>query len=224
MPTWGSLLFQNGVSPVMEHLIFFHDHIIIVIIIIIIVVGYILINSYFRKFYNLIIFHGQSLERVWTLLPAIFLLLIAFPSLRLLYLIEEIGDYDITIKIIGHQWYWSYEYRDLDFDFFDSYIISKDIRLFRLLNVDNCLILPYITNIRIIISRTDVIHSWTIPLLGVKVDAVPGRLNQLSFIFKRIGLFSGQCSEICGANHSFMPIIISIIPQIEFLSNFLEYS
>lgn len=222
MPTWGSILFQNGVSSVIEHLIFFHDHIIVVIIIIIVIVGYILFSSCYNKFYNLNIFHGQELEIIWTVIPAVFLLFIAFPSLRLLYLIEERDLYDITIKVIGHQWYWSYEYRDLRVKSFDSYILSDNNRSFRLLNVDNSLVIPYNTIVRIVISRTDVIHSWTIPSLGVKVDAIPGRLNQLSLIFNRVGLFSGQCSEICGANHRFIPIIIIVIPQIEFLIKWFE--
>ncbi len=217
MPTWGSVLFQNGVSSVIEHLIFFHDHIIVVITIIIVIVGYILVSSCYNKLYNLNIFHGQELERIWTVIPAVFLLFIAFPSLRLLYLIEERDLYDITIKIIGHQWYWSYEYSDLSVKSFDSYILSDRNSNFRLLNVDNLLVIPYNTIVRIVISRTDVIHSWTIPSLGVKVDAIPGRLNQLSLIFNRVGLFRGQCSEICGANHRFIPIIIIVIPQIEFL-------
>lgn len=217
MSVWGSLSFQNGVSPVMEQLIFFHDHIIIIIIIVIILVGYILVRSCINELYNLGIFEGQELELIWTLLPAVFLLFIAFPSLRLLYLMEEYDNYDITVRVLGHQWYWSYEYRDLSNNFFDSYMLS-DNRIFRLLRVDNRLILPHRVNIRIILSSIDVIHSWTIPSLGVKADAIPGRLNQLSLIFNRIGLFRGQCSEICGSNHRFIPIILFIIPKEKFLS------
>lgn len=219
MSIWGSLYFQNGVSPVMEELIFFHDHIIMVIIIIIIIVGYLLFNSYISQFYNLNLFEGQELERIWTVLPCLFLLFIAFPSLRLLYIIEEVEGYEIRIKVLGHQWYWSYEYRDLGLKMFDSYISSDGDSLFRLLNSDNTLVIPYKTNIRIIISRLDVIHSWTIPSLGIKTDAIPGRLNQLSLIFNRVGLFRGQCSEICGANHRFIPILVSVIPRIDFLIN-----
>lgn len=221
MPSWGSLYFQNGVSPVIEQLIFFHDYTIVIIIVIIVLVGYILISSCINLYYNKELFEGQELESIWTVLPAIFLILIAFPSLRLLYLIEESDLYDITIKIMGHQWYWSYEYSDFDLVAFDSYIKQDGDRIFRLLNVDNCLVLPYNTIVRIIISGADVIHSWTIPALGVKVDAVPGRLNQLSLIFNRVGLFSGQCSEICGANHRFMPIILIVIPRSEFLNRWL---
>lgn len=184
-----------------------------------ILVGYILVNTCFNKFYNLKLFEGQELERIWTVLPAVFLVFIAFPSLRLLYLIEESDFFEITIKALGHQWYWSYEYRDLGFKRFDSYMVSDGDRLFRLLDVDNYLVVPYNTNVRIIVSRVDVIHSWTIPALGIKADAVPGRLNQLLLIFKRVGLFRGQCSEICGANHSFIPIILSVVPRIDFLKN-----
>lgn len=217
MSIWGNIYFQNAVSPVIEQLIFFHDYSIIIIIIVILLVGYIIVNSCFNKNYNLGLFEGQELERIWTLLPGIFLLIIAFPSLRLLYLMEDYDYYDITIKRLGHQWYWSYEYSDLGIKFYDSYIRNNN-RLFRLLNVDNCLVLPYNRRIRLITSSVDVIHSWTIPSVGVKVDAIPGRLNQLFLIFNRIGIFSGQCSEICGANHSFIPILISVIPYIEFLN------
>lgn len=221
MPIWGSLYFQNGVSPVIEQLIFFHDYTIVIILVVIVLVGYILISSCINLYYNIMLFEGQELESIWTILPAMFLLLIAFPSLRLLYLIEESDSYDITIKVLGHQWYWRYEYSDFEFVAFDSYIKQEGEGLFRLLNVDNCLIIPYNSIIRIIVSGADVIHSWTIPSLGVKVDAVPGRLNQISLLFNRVGIFSGQCSEICGANHRFIPIIIIVIPRLNFLTSWL---
>lgn len=221
MPIWGSLYFQNGVSPVIEQLIFFHDYTMIIILVIIVLVGYILVSSCINTYYNIILFEGQELERIWTVLPAVFLLLIAFPSLRLLYLIEEFDLYDITIKVLGHQWFWSYEYSDFELVSFDSYMKQEGDGIFRLLNVDNCLVVPYNSIIRIIVSGVDVIHSWTIPSLGVKVDAVPGRLNQISLIFNRVGVFRGQCSEICGANHSFIPIIIIVIPRMEFLNRWI---
>lgn len=218
MPTWVSIYFQNASSPVIEQLIFFHDHTIFVIIIIIVLVGYILIRSILNKQYNRIMFEGQELERVWTVLPVVFLLMIAFPSLRLLYLIEEIEDSELTIKVIGHQWYWSYEYRDIGDLGFEAYIVSRDENpMSRLLNVDNSLVIPYFTRVRVITSSRDVIHSWTIPSLGVKSDAIPGRLNQILILFNRVGLYVGQCSEICGANHRFIPILISVIPRLEFL-------
>lgn len=218
MPVWGSLYFQNGVSSVIEQLIFFRDYTIIIIIVVIILVGYILVTSCSNVRFNLGLFEGQELERIWTLIPAFFLLFIAFPSLRLLYLIEEFDIYDLTVKVLGHQWYWSYEYSDFDIKMFDSYIKRNEDRIFRLLDVDNCLVVPYNVNIRIIVTGIDVIHSWTIPSLGVKADAIPGRLNQLSLIFNRIGVYSGECSEICGANHRFIPIVIMVIPRNNFLN------
>lgn len=213
---WGSLYFQNSASPIIRQLIFFHDYSIFIIIIIIILVGYILVYSCVNRRYNLGLFEGQEIERIWTILPGVFLLLLAFPSIRLLYLMEEYENSEITVKVIGHQWFWSYEYRDFGFESFDSYITRED-GIFRLLNVDNCLILPHNIDVRMIVSSFDVIHSWTIPRVGVKVDAIPGRLNQLSFIFNRVGVFVGQCSEICGANHRFMPIIVSVISSLDFL-------
>nr|AIA77323.1 cytochrome c oxidase subunit II [Trichonephila clavata] len=217
MPTWGSLYFQNSSSAIMEQLIFFHDHTMMIMIMIMILVGYMLISSCMNKFYNLGLFEGQEMESIWTILPAIFLLFIAFPSIRLLYLMEEFEQPELSIKVLGHQWFWSYEYSDLSIPSFDSYMTSSN-NIFRLLDVDNCLVIPYDTDIRMIVSSSDVIHSWTIPSLGVKVDAIPGRLNQLSFLFNRVGMFVGQCSEICGANHSFMPVVISVIPRMEFLN------
>nr|YP_009655368.1 cytochrome c oxidase subunit II [Epeus alboguttatus]QCL18085.1 cytochrome c oxidase subunit II [Epeus alboguttatus] len=218
MPMWGALYFQDGVSPVMEHLIFFHDYTMVIMIMVMFLVGYMLLGSYYMKSYNLGLFEGQELEMIWTVLPAIFLVFIAFPSLRLLYLMEESEDYDMTIKLLGRQWYWSYEYSDFDLKMFDSYMLSDNESMFRLLNVDNCLMLPHNSNVRMIVSGADVIHSWTIPSLGVKADAIPGRLNQLLLNFTRVGLFFGECSEICGANHSFMPIMMMVVPRNEFLN------
>ena len=149
------------------------------------------------------------------------ILFIAFPSLRLLYLLDEISEPSITLKTIGHQWYWSYEYSDFMDIEFDSYIIpSNELNLdsFRLLDVDNRIIIPINSQIRILITAADVIHSWTVPALGVKVDGTPGRLNQTNFIINRPGLFYGQCSEICGANHRFIPIVIESVPVKIFLN------
>lgn len=154
---------------------------------------------------------GQTIEIIWTIIPAIVLIFIALPSLRLLYLLDEIIIPSITLKTIGHQWYWRYEYSDFNSIEFDSYIIPLNeigINNFRLIDVDNRIVIPFNMKVRILITAADVIHSWTIPSLGVKVDGTPGRLNQSHFIINRPGLFFGQCSEICGANHSFIPIVI----------------
>nr|AIZ02931.1 cytochrome c oxidase subunit II [Tirumala limniace]APL97263.1 cytochrome c oxidase subunit II [Tirumala limniace] len=212
MATWSNFNFQNSASPLMEQIIFFHDHTLIILIMITILISYLMINLFFNKYTNRFLIEGQMIELIWTIMPAFTLIFIALPSLRLLYLMDEINNPLITLKSIGHQWYWTYEYSDFNNIEFDSYMIqSTNSNNFRLLDVDNRIILPMNNQIRILVTATDVIHSWTIPSLGVKVDANPGRLNQMSFFINRPGIFFGQCSEICGANHSFMPIVIESI-------------
>nr|YP_009487591.1 cytochrome c oxidase subunit II [Anopheles atacamensis]AWB98162.1 cytochrome c oxidase subunit 2 [Anopheles atacamensis] len=216
MATWANLGLQDSSSPLMEQLNFFHDHTLLILTMITILVGYIMSMLMFNQFTNRFLLHGQTIEIIWTVLPAIILMFIALPSLRLLYLMDEINTPSITLKSIGHQWYWSYEYSDFLNLEFDSYMIPTnelDLNGFRLLDVDNRIVLPMNNQIRILVTATDVLHSWTVPSLGVKVDATPGRLNQLNFLINRPGLFFGQCSEICGANHSFMPIVIESIPM-----------
>lgn len=189
-------------------------------IIITILVGYLIITLFTNKFTNRFLLEGQTIELIWTILPAITLIFIALPSLRLLYILDEINNPLITIKTIGHQWYWSYEYSDFKNFEFDSYMTPiNEIKPFnfRLLDVDNRIILPYNSQIRILVTAADVIHSWTIPSLGVKIDATPGRLNQTTFLMNRPGLLFGQCSEICGANHSFIPIVIERISNNNFI-------
>lgn len=215
MSTWANLNLQDSASPLIEQLTFFHDHALLILVIITVLVSYIIGILIFNKFTNRYLLHGQTIEIIWTILPAITLLFIAFPSLRLLYLIDEINEPIITLKSIGHQWYWSYEYSDFINVEFDSYIIPThelESNGFRLLDVDNRVVLPINSQIRVLVTATDVIHSWAVPALGVKIDGTPGRLNQSNFIINRPGLFFGQCSEICGANHSFIPIVIESIP------------
>nr|ADL39807.1 cytochrome oxidase subunit 2 [Cordalia obscura] len=217
MATWYTLTLQDSASPLMEQLMFFHDHTLMILLIITILVSYVMTSLFFNKFNYRYLLEGQMIELIWTILPAITLIFIALPSLRLLYLLDEINNPLITIKTIGHQWYWSYEYTDFKNIEFDSYMIPMNELLnynFRLLDVDNRIILPYKTQIRMLVTATDVLHSWTIPSMSVKIDATPGRLNQINFFLNRTGLFFGQCSEICGANHSFMPIVLeSISPK-----------
>nr|QPO06861.1 cytochrome c oxidase subunit II [Anopheles funestus] len=220
MATWANLGLQDSSSPLMEQLNFFHDHTLLILTMITILVGYIMGMLMFNQFTNRYLLHGQTIEILWTVLPAIILMFIAFPSLRLLYLMDEINTPSITLKSIGHQWYWSYEYSDFMNLEFDSYMVPTnelETNGFRLLDVDNRIVLPINNQIRILVTATDVLHSWTVPSLGVKVDATPGRLNQLNFLINRPGLFFGQCSEICGANHSFMPIVIESIPMNYFI-------
>nr|QBG38277.1 cytochrome c oxidase subunit II [Actias maenas] len=227
MATWSNLNLQNGASPLMEQIIFFHDHTLIILIMITILVGYLMMSLFFNKYINRFLLEGQMIELIWTILPAITLIFIALPSLRLLYLLDELNNPLITLKSIGHQWYWSYEYSDFHNIEFDSYMIPTNklsLNNFRLLDVDNRVILPMNNQIRILVTASDVIHSWTIPSLGVKVDANPGRLNQTNFFINRPGIFYGQCSEICGANHSFMPIVIESISIKNFIKWINNYS
>nr|YP_010042750.1 cytochrome c oxidase subunit II [Ophidiaster granifer]QPC56385.1 cytochrome c oxidase subunit II [Ophidiaster granifer] len=228
MANWTQLGLQDASSPLMEELIYFHDYTLIILTLITIMVFYGLASLLFSSNTNRFFLEGQSLETVWTIIPAIILIFIALPSLQLLYLMDEVNNPFLTIKAIGHQWYWSYEYADYRELEFDSYMVpTPDLKTGnpRLLEVDNRLIIPSQIPIRVLVTSSDVLHSWTVPSLGVKMDAVPGRLNQVNFFISRCGLFYGQCSEICGANHSFMPIVIEAINFHNFenwVSNFLN--
>lgn len=221
MSTWSNLGLQDRNSPIIEQLNFFHDHSLLILILVTTLVGYLIGILIFNNLNNRYLLHGQTIEIIWTILPAIVLFFIAFPSLRILYLLDEINNPAISIKTIGHQWYWRYEYSDFKNIEFDSYIIpTNEINQnsFRLLDVDNRIILPIQNQIRVLVTATDVLHSWTVPSLGVKIDANPGRLNQTNFFINRTGLFFGQCSEICGANHRFIPIVIERTPTKFFIN------
>ncbi len=174
-----------------------------------------------NRFTNIKLYEGQMIELIWTVIPALILVFIALPSLRALYLLDEVKTPAMTLKTIGHQWYWSYEYADFPSIEFDSYMIPRnDIKDndFRLLEVDNRTVIPFNTQIRLLVSAADVIHSWTIPSIGIKVDALPGRLNQLRIFSLRPGILYGQCSEICGANHRFIPIVLEVVNPKDFIN------
>nr|YP_009744754.1 cytochrome c oxidase subunit II [Phyllodiaptomus tunguidus]QIG86764.1 cytochrome c oxidase subunit II [Phyllodiaptomus tunguidus]UDF84352.1 cytochrome c oxidase subunit II [Phyllodiaptomus tunguidus]UDF84365.1 cytochrome c oxidase subunit II [Phyllodiaptomus tunguidus]UDF84378.1 cytochrome c oxidase subunit II [Phyllodiaptomus tunguidus]UDF84391.1 cytochrome c oxidase subunit II [Phyllodiaptomus tunguidus] len=227
MMTWGQFGLQDGNSPIMEELIFLHDFINLVLMFIISFVGYMMISMMKNSFINKNLLEMQMVESIWTIIPAVILVQIALPSLLLLYMLDESIDSSLTLKAIGHQWYWSYEYSDFwfaeknSFYEFDAYMIpSAELspEMFRLLDTDNHTVLPFNTHVRVLISSADVLHAWTVPSLGVKADAVPGRINQVKFISQRPGIFYGQCSEICGANHSFMPIVLESISGEAFIN------
>ena len=247
---WG-MYFQDSASPIMEGIVDLHDHISYFLILILTAVTWmmavLLFSAYVPKGftkstpYNSVgeyeigtslkdLNHGSVIEVVWTISPAIILVLIAFPSFRLLYLMDEMIEPTITIKAVGHQWYWTYEYTDtlggechpdgvssaqadvapLALDF-ESYMVPTDSLEagdLRLLEVDNRVVLPVDTLVRVVVTGADVIHSWAVPSLGVKIDAIPGRLNQTSLDINREGVYYGQCSELCGVNHAFMPIAV----------------
>nr|YP_009298316.1 cytochrome c oxidase subunit II [Nannacara anomala]AOM68284.1 cytochrome c oxidase subunit II [Nannacara anomala] len=207
--------FQNAASPVMEELLFFHDHALMVVALISTFVLYIIVVMVTSKFTDKLILDSQAIEIIWTFLPATVLTLLALPSLQILYIMDEINAPHLTIKAMGHQWYWSYEYTDYENLAFDSYMTpTQDLApgQFRLLEADHRMVVPVESPVRTLVSAEDVLHSWAVPSLGVKMDAVPGRLNQVTFIATRAGVFYGQCSEICGANHSFMPIVVEAVP------------
>lgn len=225
MASWVQWGFQDGTSFLMEQLIFFHDHAMMILILVMTLVGYGSVALLFSKYTSRSLLEREVAETIWTIAPFVVLLFIALPSLRLLYLMDELHDPVFSIKIVGHQWYWSYEYLGLDNKdnsfsvcndkfMYDSYMLSIDDLVegdYNLLEVDNRMVIPANTPIRLLITGADVLHSWTVPSLGVKVDAVPGRLNQASLIVKQRGVFYGQCSEICGANHAYMPIVVESI-------------
>ena len=216
------LSFQDPATANVEGMIYFHNYIMFFLIVIGLFVFWMLyeVIVFFNERANPVskkFTHSSVLEIVWTILPAIVLLLIAVPSFALLYSLDELIDPVVTLKVVGHQWYWSYEYSDYatleggESLNFDSYMIAtSDLTpgSFRLLEVDNRVLLPVNTHIRILVTAADVIHSWAIPSFGIKVDACPGRLSQASLFIKREGVYYGQCSEICGVNHGFMPIVV----------------
>nr|QQQ88635.1 cytochrome c oxidase subunit 2 [Hyalella cajasi] len=220
MPIWSSINFQDSASPGMEQLIFFHDFTMVILTLITVMVGLNMLFICSYKLTNRVLLQEQSVEIMWTMLPVVILLSIALPSLKALYLLDDPFNPNLTIKAVGHQWYWSYEYSDFPNIEFDSYMLPEENSNFiaRLLEADNSLVLPSLSQIRVIVTGGDVIHSWAVPSLGVKADAVPGRLNQVMMFISRCGVFYGQCSEICGANHSFMPIKVEVIPMPYFIN------
>ena len=195
---------------------FFNDLLIILIVIITVNLFYIIITNLNIKYFRLKYTESQSIEDLWLIIPVVFLIFIGFPRIKNLYICEEFSECDLSIKIVGHQWYWSYDLRNLNNNF-DS-IMNKEKFFFRLLETYNHLIIPIKCSIRFLISSEDVIHSWTIPSIGIKIDATPGRISQVITLINRPGILVGQCREICGANHSFIPIFISA----NSINNFLK--
>lgn len=219
---------QDPATPIAEGMMFFHNYLMFYVISIGLFVYWMLYASIKTSSIKASKFsHSNVLEIIWTIIPAIILVFIAVPSFSLLYSLDELSEPLITLKIVGHQWYWSYEYSDyfkkLDKSAnlnFDSYMIpTNELSLgsFRLLEVDNRVVLPIKTHIRLLITSSDVLHSWAMPSFGVKLDATPGRLSQTSVYIKREGVYYGQCSEICGINHGFMPIVVKAVRPSVFL-------
>ncbi len=224
--------FQDGATPTQEGIVELHNTIFFYLIVIFALVFWVITSvvvnfgnnktSIVHKYAN----HGTAIELIWTITPALVLVAIAFPSFQLLYIMDEVISPSITVKVSGHQWFWSYEYSDFvneegEAIEFDSYMVpDSDLELgqFRLLDVDNRVVLPVDTHVRFIVTGSDVIHDFAVPAQGLKVDACPGRLNQVSVVLEREGVFYGQCSEICGVYHGFMPICIESVSLQKYLS------
>jgi cytochrome c oxidase subunit 2 len=231
-PEAWQLGFQDPATPVMQGIIDLHHDIFFFMIVVAVFVLWMLTRTlyHFHQSKNPIpekIIHGTTIEIAWTVTPSLILVLIALPSFALLYSIDEVVDPAVTLKAIGHQWYWSYEYSDYSKSdepaiAFDSYMIPDDdleLGQLRLLEVDNRVVLPVNTHVRVIVTGADVLHSWAVPSLGIKCDAIPGRLNQVPLFIKREGIFYGQCSELCGANHAYMPIVVEAVS----LENYINW-
>jgi len=237
--------FQDPATTTMEGIFLFNLHLLFVIISILLFVGWLLFlilrnfteldNSNVANFT-----HSNALEIVWTSIPAFILLSLASPSFSLLYSLDEISSPELTLKILGHQWYWSYEISDFNSCSdthnlkYSSYMLTEEslqenrsFVFFRNLETNKRVVLPTNTHLRLLVTAVDVLHSWAIPSFGIKVDACPGRLNQVNLFIKRFGVFFGQCSEICGVNHGFMPIVLLALPSIQyhyFIMNSLEFN
>jgi len=213
---------QDPATPSLEGMMLLHNYITFFLVVIVVFVMWMLalvINDFNEKSNPISnkFTHSSLLEIIWTIIPAIILVIIAVPSFVLLYSMDELIDPVVTLKIVGHQWYWSYEYSDYatlngaESLNYDSYMTPTSDLLWgslRTLEVDNRVVLPVNTHIRVLVTAADVIHAWAVPSFGMKIDACPGRLTQGSLFIKREGVYYGQCSEICGVNHAFMPIVV----------------
>lgn len=224
---WNILNFQNAVSYIILEFIFFHDRINTILIFIISIVGWVIVRILFNKITNLFLIENQKLESIWIIVPSLILIKIGVPSLYLLYITDDSVESSVSLKVNAQQWFWRYEYSDFwskGFDCsleFDAYIIPQSEvgeGVIRLLDTNIRPVLPYLVQTRVLITRLDVLHCWTVPSLGVKVDAAPGRINQVKFFTYQPGVFYGQCSEICGANHRFIPIALEFFRTEIFLN------
>lgn len=236
--------FQEPATDYMEGILSFNFHLLTLITGIVILVSWLfvsILSLQLEMLSNTVsgFYHSNVIEIVWTTVPAVLLAGLASPSFSLLYGLDESADPSLTVKIFGHQWYWRYEMSDANACFqsndirfsayllADEYLSIENCGLKRTLEVNRRLVLPTTKIIRLLITGVDVLHSWTVPSFGVKVDACPGRLNQANLFLKRCGLFFGQCSEICGVNHGFMPIAVLAVPSIQFhtiLLNRIQHS
>lgn len=229
MPYWNQINFPNPNTYIAREIRVLFDKINIIIIRIRILISIIIISLIKNKFSNRIIYENQKLEIAWTIFPAIILIRMAIPSLRLLYLQDETWKPEVRLKVEAHQWYWDYEISNLNSNLRNNFFVSSFLNrerssqdgLLYLMEVRNRAIIPSEVIIRFLITSADVLHSFRVPSWGIKMDAVPGRLNAQSIKINSVGVHIGQCREICGANHAFMPIVIEVVPK-EQWDNFIE--
>lgn len=216
--------FQDAASPTMERILEFHELLFImevgVVVFVLVIMAYIIVK--FNSKSNPVpskTTHNTMLEVVWTALPILILIVIAVPSLKLLYFADSTPNAEMTLKVTGNQWYWTYGYPDNGDIEFDSIIIDdEDLKKGqpRMLSVDNAVVLPIQTNIRLLLTSNDVIHNWAVPSLGLKLDNTPGRTNETWVSINKVGDYYGMCSELCGINHAFMPIHIRAVSKADF--------
>lgn len=239
--------FQDPATPIAGRIIEIHHHVFFFLIVTLLFVSWMIYSTIvnfadfikpqnenyrmtlwqensIKKLSRLKFTHNTTIEIIWTLIPSFILILIAIPSFGLLYAMDDVIDPEVTVKTVGHQWYWSYEYSDYVSTIgkisFDSYMIPEaelTLGQLRLLEVDNSVVLPMGVYIRINVTAADVLHSWAVPSLGIKIDAVPHRINSGIIFLQRTGVFYGQCSEICGVNHGFMPIVVKSVTVDKYL-------
>ena len=223
-PKEWQLGFQKSASQGMSDIVWFHDYMLLpvitaIMVFVLFLIGYACIR--FRASRNKeasTTSHNTTIEVLWTLIPCLILVVLAVPSFKVLYSQDEIPKVDVTIKATGYQWYWGYEYPDENI-IFDSYMIDeKDLKEGqpRLLTVDNEVYVPVNKVVKVMITANDVLHAWALPSFGVKRDAVPGRINETWFKADRTGTFYGQCSELCGIKHAFMPITVNVVTEEEY--------
>jgi cytochrome c oxidase subunit II len=215
---------QPPATPVKDRLQAFHNELLIIITLItIFVLGlllYVIVRFHHQR--NPVptrTSHNTIIEMLWTVVPVLILVIIAIPSFKLMYFMDRVPNPDMTIKVTGHQWYWSYEYPDQGGLTFDSNLIPEaDLKpgQLRLLDVDNPLVVPVDTTIRVLVTGTDVIHSWFVPPFGVQEYAIVGRLNESWMKVERSGVYYGECNQICGVNHAFMPIKVEAVSKPDF--------
>jgi cytochrome c oxidase subunit II len=225
-PAPWQMMLQPAATPSMERIESFYNLLLVIITLICLFVLALLIYVIvkFRESKNPAPSrrtHNTLLEVVWTAVPVLILVIIAIPSFRLLYFVDVIPETDMTIKAIGRQWYWSYEYPDHDNFTFDAFMLRDDELepgMARLLETDNRVVLPTNTNIKVQVTASDVLHAWAVPAFGVKIDAVPGRLNEIWIHINEPGVYYGQCSELCGVMHGFMPITVEAVPPEQFMA------